>query len=174
VQAGEAGQALGCCACGMSRGLPPGEASAEYDHTLFNAAAHHGSAVPPTPPHVLPPATIDALRQVNSTAVVDVLARNGFEPRTVYMENVRTMNEGKRLVARAVTVRFVPARADAMAEKPSGEESPEYAAFERAGPVRPSQHSAPSVGREPIRCLRWVGGCGCDGSHAHQDDVDRR
>ena len=33
-----------------------------------------------------------------------------------------------------MTVRFVPARADAMAEKPSGEDSPEYAAFERAGP----------------------------------------
>eukprot|EP01043_Picozoa_sp_COSAG02_P072082 COSAG02_NODE_13436_length_1395_cov_4.174383_3_plen_90_part_00 len=43
-------------------------------------------------------------------------------------------NVGARLVARAVTVRFVPARADAMAEKPSGEDSPEYAAFERAGP----------------------------------------
>ena len=44
------------------------------------------------------------------------------------------MNPGLRLVARAITVRFVPARPDAMAEKPGGEESPEYAAFELAGP----------------------------------------
>ena len=114
--------------------LPPGEATAEYDHKLFNAAAHHGAAVPETPPHVLSEETIEALKKVNSTAVVDVLARNGYEPRTCYMENVRSMQSGQRLVARAITVRFVPARADAMAEKPSGEDSPEYAAFERAGP----------------------------------------
>ena len=72
----------------------------------------------------------------NSTAVIDILARNGFEPSTCYMENVRAMEPGSghRMVARAVTCRFVPARADSMAEKPSGEESPEYAAFEMAGP----------------------------------------
>ena len=117
-------------------GLPPGEASATYDHKLFNAAAHHGTTVPDTPPHVLSPETIEKLKKVNSTAVIDVLARNGYEPHTCYMKNVKTMQEnvGARLVARAVTVRFVPARADAMAEKPSGEDSPEYAAFERAGP----------------------------------------
>lgn len=117
-------------------GLPPGEATATYDHKLFNAAAHHGTSVPETPPHVLSPETIEKLKKVNSTAVIDVLARNGYEPHTCYMKNVKTMQEnvGARLVARAVTVRFVPARADAMAEKPSGEDSPEYAAFERAGP----------------------------------------
>lgn len=92
------------------------------------------SDIPATPDHVLDPETIEQLKRVNSTAVVDILARNGYEPRYVYMANIKTMNPGMRLVARAVTVRFVPARPDAMAEKPGGEESPEYAAFEMAGP----------------------------------------
>ena len=110
---------------------------------------------------------------MNSTAVVDILARNGFEPRTCYMENVRTMHDGqgKRLVARAVTVRFVPARADAMAEKPSGEDSPEYAAFERAGPgdvivMEAMRTKLMSIGGD-IKFLRLkqrgVDGLVCDG-----------
>ena len=87
-----------------------------------------------TPEHVLDAETISALKLVNSTAVVDILARNGHDPRYVYMPNIRTMTPGTRLVARAITVRFLPARPDLMAEKPGGEESPEYAAFELAGP----------------------------------------
>lgn len=90
--------------------------------------------IEPTPDHVLDSETIAALKLVNSTAVVDILARNGHDPRYVYMANIRTMTPGTRLVARAITVRFLPARPDLMAEKPGGEESPEYAAFELAGP----------------------------------------
>ena len=90
--------------------------------------------IQPTPAHVLDEATRAALRKVNTTAVVDVLARNGYDARYTYMPNLRTMNPGLRLVGRAVTVRFVPARPDADEEKPGGEQSPEYAAFEIAGP----------------------------------------
>ena len=90
--------------------------------------------IQPTPDHVLDRETIEKLKTVNSTAVIDILARNGHDPRYIYMPNIRTMNPGVRLVARAITVRFLPARADLMAEKPGGEESPEYAAFELAGP----------------------------------------
>jgi regulator of RNase E activity RraA len=89
--------------------------------------------VPPTPDHVLSQQQMDELRKINSTAVVDTLARNGFEPHHVYMPNIRNMTAGQRLVGRAVTVRFVPARPDADSEKPAGEASPEYAAFEYAG-----------------------------------------
>ena len=89
--------------------------------------------VPPTPHHVLSQEQMDGLRKINSTAVVDTLARNGFEPHHVYMPRLNNMTPGQRLVGRAVTVRFVPARPDADAEKPGGEESPEYAAFEIAG-----------------------------------------
>jgi hypothetical protein len=163
-------------------GLPAGEAPAEYDHKLFNCAAHHGAGVPDTPAHVLSPETIEALKKVNSTAVIDVLARNGYEPRTIYMENVRAMRPGTgRLVARAVTVRFVPARADAMAEKPSGEDSPEYAAFERAGPgdvivMEAMRTKMMSIGGD-IKFLRLkqrnVDGLICDGGvrdmHVVQD-----
>ncbi len=73
--------------------------------------------IQPTPDHVLDSATIEKLKTVNSTAVVDILARNGHDPRYVYMANVKTMNPGVRLVARAITVRFLPARPDLMAEK---------------------------------------------------------
>ena len=66
--------------------------------------------IEPTPDHVLDSETISALKLVNSTAVVDILARNGHEPRYVYMANIRTMTPGTRLVARAITVRFLPAR----------------------------------------------------------------
>ena len=71
-----------------------------------------------TPDHVLDEGVINELKKVNSTAVVDVLARNGYDPRYVYMPNVVTMNPGLRLVARAVTVRFLPARPDNTAENP--------------------------------------------------------
>ncbi|MBI4218859.1 MAG: hypothetical protein HY682_01865 [Chloroflexi bacterium] len=91
-------------------------------------------SVTPTPPHVLTPDTLEKLRKVNSTAVVDTLARNGYAPQYVYMPRVKNLTPGQRLVGRAVTVHFVPARPDAVAEKPPREESPEYAAFELAGP----------------------------------------
>ena len=76
---------------------------------------------------------MDGLRKINSTAVIDTLAGNGYEPHHVYMPNIKTMNPGQRLVGRAVTVRFVPARPDHDVKKPAHEESPEYAAFEIAG-----------------------------------------
>lgn len=92
------------------------------------------AVVQATPEHVLDETTREALKHVNTTAIVDVLARNGYDARYTYLPNLQTMNPGKRLVARVVTVRFLPARPDADEEKPDGEESPEYAAFEMAGP----------------------------------------
>ena len=85
------------------------------------------AVIQPTPEHVLDEDTREQLKRVNTTAVVDVLARNGYDARYTYMPNLQTMNPGKRLVARAVTIRFVPSRPDADAEKPQDEESPEYA-----------------------------------------------
>ncbi|MCH8817578.1 MAG: hypothetical protein IIC92_07610 [Chloroflexi bacterium] len=89
---------------------------------------------PPTPAPALTRELVDGLMAINSTAVLDVLARNGFAPHYMYMPNIRNLTPGRRLVGRAVTVRFVPFRADVEAKKPAGEESPEYAAFEEAGP----------------------------------------
>ncbi len=56
--------------------------------------------IQPTPDHVLDEATRAALRNVNTTAVVDVLARNGYDARYTYLSNIRTMNPGLRLVLR--------------------------------------------------------------------------
>ena len=129
------------------------------------------AVIQPTPEHVLDEATCAALRRVNTTAVVDVLARNGFDARYTYMPDLQTMNPGLRLVARAITVRFLPSRPDADEEKPGGEESPEYAAFELAGPgdviVMESMRSkVMSIGGD-IKFLRLkqrgVDGLVCDG-----------
>ena len=124
-----------------------------------------------TPDHVLDERVINKLKKVNSTAVVDVLARNGYDPRYVYMPNVVTMNPGLRLVARAVTVRFLPARPDNTAEKPGGNESPEFAAFELAGPgdvivMESMRNKIMSIGGD-IKFLRLkqrgIDGLICDG-----------
>lgn len=87
-----------------------------------------------TPDRVLDNTTVVALKEVNTSAFVDVLARNGYDARHVLMDNIIPLSKGKRLVARAITVRYLPARPDADLEKPDGEKSPEYAAFEIAGP----------------------------------------
>lgn len=124
-----------------------------------------------TPDHVLDAGTLAKLRKVNSTAVVDTLARNGFAPGYVYMPRVKNLTPGQRLVGRAITVRFVPARPDAVAEKPAREASPEYAAFELAGPddvivMESMQSKLMSIGGD-IKFLRLkqkkVEGLVCDG-----------
>ena len=88
--------------------------------------------VKPTPGHVLDETTRAALRLINSTALVDALDHAGYAACYTFMPNLKSMNPGKRLVARAVTVRFVPARPDGVADKPPGDQSAEYVAFEQA------------------------------------------
>lgn len=51
-----------------------------------------------------------------------------------FMEGPRLYTPGKRLAARARTLRFLPPRPDLMAEKRQGENSPEYRAMARCGP----------------------------------------
>lgn len=51
-----------------------------------------------------------------------------------FMENVRLWTPGKRLAARARTLRFLPPRPDLLAETRQGENSPEYRAMARCGP----------------------------------------
>ena len=75
------------------------------------------------------------MKAINTSAFVDVMARQfGYNPRYVLMNNVKPLNDGNRLVARAITVRYLPARPDFDEIKPKNEKSPEYAAFEIAGP----------------------------------------
>src|SRR5688500_5413152 len=51
-----------------------------------------------------------------------------------FMEKVYPMTPGKRLAARARTLRFLPPRPDLMAGIDNGEEAPEYRAMARCGP----------------------------------------
>jgi 5-oxopent-3-ene-1,2,5-tricarboxylate decarboxylase/2-hydroxyhepta-2,4-diene-1,7-dioate isomerase len=51
-----------------------------------------------------------------------------------FMENVHLWTPGKRLAARARTLRFLPPRPDLLAEVRRGMDSPEYRAMARCGP----------------------------------------
>ncbi|MEZ4663826.1 MAG: hypothetical protein R2911_40345 [Caldilineaceae bacterium] len=51
-----------------------------------------------------------------------------------FMENIRLWTPGKRLAARARTLRYLPPRPDLVAQTPRGENAPEYAAMARCGP----------------------------------------
>ena len=51
-----------------------------------------------------------------------------------FMENVYPMTPGKRLAARARTLRFLPPRPDLLKEVNQGENAPEYRAMARCGP----------------------------------------
>ncbi len=51
-----------------------------------------------------------------------------------FMENVFPMTPGKRLAARARTLRFLPPRPDLVAQLPKREDAPEYRAMARCGP----------------------------------------
>lgn len=132
-----------------------------------------------TPEHVLDRETRAALRRINTTAVVDTLAQAGYAARYTLMPNLRSMNPGARLVARAVTVRFLPARPDGVADKPAGERSAEYVAFEQAGPgdvvvMEAMRSTMMSVGGD-IKFLRLkqrgVDGLVCDGGIRDMETV---
>ena len=51
-----------------------------------------------------------------------------------FIENARPLQPGQKMAGRAVTLRFVPHRPDIAADKPKGELSAEYVAFELCGP----------------------------------------
>jgi 2-dehydro-3-deoxyphosphogluconate aldolase/(4S)-4-hydroxy-2-oxoglutarate aldolase len=70
---------------------------------------------------------------LSTQAIIDGLWVLGWP--TSHIMGARPLTEGqKKLVGRAVTLRFVPQRPDIAASKPAGMESPEYEAFEQTGP----------------------------------------
>lgn len=73
------------------------------------------------------------LGDLSTQALIDGLWVLGWP--TSHVMGARPLTEGqKKLVGRAVTLRFVPQRPDIAASKPAGTESPEYEAFEQTGP----------------------------------------
>ena len=75
---------------------------------------------------------LDSLKEI-PTATVYGGVRHFGSPYTV-CEGLKNFTPGKRLAARARTLRFLPTRADLVGERPAGEDSTEYVAMARCGP----------------------------------------
>ena len=135
-----------------------------------------------TPPHKLSNKIRKQLKKINSSAFVDVMARQfDYDPRYILMDNVKPLNKTERLVARAVTVKYLPARPDLDALKPKDDKSPEYAAFELAGPgdvivMDSMETTLMSIGGD-IKFLRLkqrgVDGLVCDGGVRDMGSVEK-
>ncbi len=80
----------------------------------------------------VPQSVLDRYKKVATPTVLGVLRRHGFD--RVFLEEVYPMTPGKRLAARARTLRFLPARPDLAKEVSRGEDSPEYRAMALCGP----------------------------------------
>ncbi len=109
------------------------------------------------------------LGELPTQTLIDALWVHGW-PQTM-IHGARPLFPGQKMVGRAVTLRFVYHRQDILADKPSGEDSPEYRAFELCGPGEVLVASAvgqwESIGGD-IKFLRLsqrkVGGLVTDGS----------
>ena len=73
------------------------------------------------------------LKTLSTQALIDGLWIMGWPDS--FIQGARPLAGGQKMAGRAVTCRFVPARPDIAQDKPGGEASPEYEAFEQAGPT---------------------------------------
>lgn len=80
----------------------------------------------------IPEAILERYRKVAIAPIEDVLRGKGYI--NVFMEKVKTLTPGKRLVGRARTLRFVPSRPDLAEEMPGGEDWLPYKAMGLCGP----------------------------------------
>ena len=84
-------------------------------------------------PKYVPQDVLDGLKSIPGATVYGAVCHFGC-PLNV-CEGLRNLTPGKqRFAARAVTLRFLPRRADLMAEKPGGVDDPEYIAMGKCGP----------------------------------------
>ena len=75
---------------------------------------------------------LEKLGNLSTQALVDGLWVMGWP--NAQIDGSRALHPSHKCVGRAVTLQFVPARPDIVQDKPAGEESPEYEAFEKCGP----------------------------------------
>lgn len=116
------------------------------------------------------------LGHLSTQALVDGLWVMGWPSSQI--DGARPLAPSMKCVGRAVTLRFVPARPDIVQDKPPGEASPEYEAFELCGPnnvlVMSSVGPWESVGGD-IKFLRLkqrqIGGLVTDGSVRDTDEI---
>ncbi len=77
-------------------------------------------------------ATLEVLRAIPTQTLIDGLWVMGWP--MSYIEGARPLQRGQSMSGRAVTLRFVPHRPDLAQDKPKGDQSAEYVAFELCGP----------------------------------------
>lgn len=75
---------------------------------------------------------LEALRHIPTETLIDALWVKKWP--SSFIEGARPLNPGYSMAGRAVTLRFVPHRPDIADDKPKGEDSAEYVAFELCGP----------------------------------------
>ena len=83
----------------------------------------------------LPPisdATLEVLKEIPTQTLIDALWVKNWP--MGYVEGSRPLQLGQKMAGRAVTLRFVPHRPDLVDDKPRGDQSAEYVAFELCGP----------------------------------------
>jgi len=83
------------------------------------------------PVHV-PDEVLEKLKSIPTATVYNAVRYFG-SPLCV-CEGLQNYTMGRKLAARAKTIRFLPNRPDLMAENPNGPESPEYRAMGKCGP----------------------------------------
>jgi regulator of RNase E activity RraA len=81
---------------------------------------------------LVPADKLEELGRIPTQTLIDALWARQWPPAMIH--GARPLFPGRRMVGRAVTLRFVPHRPDVAADKPKGEASPEYVAFELCGP----------------------------------------
>src|SRR5262249_55106603 len=118
--------------------VPAEPGSTGYDERA--PAAPASPRLAPAPPggqwmtdvRQVPDEALEQLGRISTQAVIDAMWTKQWPPAMIHA--ARPLFPGRKMVGRAVTLRFVPHRPDVAADKPKGEASPEYVAFELCGP----------------------------------------
>ena len=76
--------------------------------------------------------TLEILKQIPTQTLMDALWVKGWP--MGYIEGARPLQLDQNMAGRAVSLRFVPHRPDLAEDKPKGDQSAEYVAFEMCGP----------------------------------------
>ncbi|MCY4367001.1 MAG: ribonuclease activity regulator RraA [Chloroflexi bacterium] len=76
--------------------------------------------------------TLEVLRAIPTQTLIDGLWVMGWP--MSYIEGAKPLQRGQSMAGRAVTLRFVPHRPDLAQDKPKGDQSAEYVAYELCGP----------------------------------------
>jgi len=99
--------------------------------------ARHANLMPDIPtfdmkPVYVPDEVLEGLKKLPTATVYGAV--RSFGSTLCVCEGLRNFTPGKKMAARAKTLRFLPNRDDLKSDTPSGENAPEYVAMGRCGP----------------------------------------